>query len=459
MPFVKRQNTHQTHFEDLVLLGPNGLDELDDKIEGMLERLEDKGSRLNTTIKIDGAPALFCWSSYSGYPDNSIALKAFTNGPQTALSSVEEIQQKYPTEDRANMREMLRYGLELAKYIPAGECWQGDCLFTKDSKKEENIDGTDYITFQPNKIIYAFSEDQPGYEEVKNADFGIAFHTIYRGEDKKQTFNVDRSRLNVPSNIYVMSPAISVDTKSFNLNQIKAQVNKLHSLEGELLSNKNYETLVSNEEFMDFWNTFENKTLADNKQVTINETTFINELKEHIKEKLTQKASKLKTEKGRANYMTKIDELAQLVDNNSKLLTVIVKTLNEAAKIKMLLWEGFKQTKTGYDTYYKSRTKGYFKGDMEGIRMSDQDGNIVKIVDRTNFSSYNRDPDIIGGWERESLEEDMELTENVKLYMSYGYTEEEAKEIERLKRVYPDAFIPKLTKDGVPIIPREWDKD
>ncbi len=131
-------------------------------------------------------------------------------------------------------------------------------------------------------------------------------------------------------------------------------------------------------------------------------------LKDHIKDKLTQKASKLKTEKGRANYMTKIDELAQLVDNNSELLTTIVKTLNEAAKIKMLLWEGFKQTKTGYDTYYKSRTKGYFKGDMEGIRMSDQDGNIVKIVDRTNFSSYNRDPDIVGGWERESLEESMD---------------------------------------------------
>lgn len=71
--------------------------------------------------------------------------------------------------------------------------------------------------------------------------------------------------------------------------------------------------------------------------MTINETTFINELKDHIKEKLTQKANKLKTEKGRAGYMTKIDTLAQLVDNNSKLLTVIVRTLNEAAKIKMLL--------------------------------------------------------------------------------------------------------------------------
>lgn len=60
MPFVKRQNVHQTHFEDLVLLGPGGLEELDDKIEGMIDTLEDKGGKLNTTVKIDGAPALFC---------------------------------------------------------------------------------------------------------------------------------------------------------------------------------------------------------------------------------------------------------------------------------------------------------------------------------------------------------------------------------------------------------------
>ena len=119
-----------------------------------------------------------------------------------------------------------------------------------------------------------------------------------------------------------------------------------------------------------------------------------------------KKADKLKTDSGKAKYVKQIEELSQMVETNKKLLTDMVQTLNEAAKIKMLLWEGFKQTKTGYDTYYKSRTKGYFKGDMEGIRMSDQDGNIVKIVDRTNFSSYNRDPDIVGGWERESLGED-----------------------------------------------------
>ena len=58
MPFVKRANTHQLHWEDLVLLGPDGLDELDDKIEGTLEKLQDSNSdRMNITTKIDGCLA------------------------------------------------------------------------------------------------------------------------------------------------------------------------------------------------------------------------------------------------------------------------------------------------------------------------------------------------------------------------------------------------------------------
>lgn len=60
MPIKKRRNTHQTHLESLVLLGPDGIEELDDKFEGMLDMLEDNSDRLNTTVKIDGRPRLFC---------------------------------------------------------------------------------------------------------------------------------------------------------------------------------------------------------------------------------------------------------------------------------------------------------------------------------------------------------------------------------------------------------------
>lgn len=417
MPFIKRLNTHQLHLEQLVLLGPDGLEELNDKIEGTIDTLENESGRLNLTTKIDGAPAMICWSSYPGYPDNSIALKGFISGPQNAISSPDQVDAKYG--DRPGMSQMLKYGLELAKHIPAGEAWQGDCLFVSDTKREEEINGKDYITFQPNKIIYAFSEDNPGYEKVKNADFGIAFHTIYTGEDKKQSFKIDASKLNVPSNIYIMSPSLNkpTDKKVFNLDKVKSQFDRLENLEQKLLSNFDYEDLVNNRVFMNYWNTFENANLADKKAVTINENTFINDLKEYIKAKRTKEyetqVGKLKTDAGKEKAKTKYEQdlvdLQELVETNKELLTTLVQTLNCAATIKMLLWQGFKQTQFDYNTFYRSRTKGYIPGEMEGVAMSDQDGNIVKIVDRSTFSSYNRDPDIISGFEHpENLTEEQQ---------------------------------------------------
>ena len=129
-----RLGKHLTHLEDLVLLGGNGLDELNDKIESLIEYIAKGNSdKLYSAIKVDGSPAVFIWSKYPGYPDNSIALKSFLSGPQTAMSTPEQIDEKYG--DRPTMSQMLKYALELAPHIPAGECWQGDCLFTKDSKK------------------------------------------------------------------------------------------------------------------------------------------------------------------------------------------------------------------------------------------------------------------------------------------------------------------------------------
>ena len=55
-----RANTHQTHTEDLVLLGKEGLSELNDKIDKFIRRFDSDEQELNLTQKIDGAPALFC---------------------------------------------------------------------------------------------------------------------------------------------------------------------------------------------------------------------------------------------------------------------------------------------------------------------------------------------------------------------------------------------------------------
>lgn len=382
---------------------------------------------MNTTVKIDGSPALFCYSKFPGYPDNSICLKSFVANANNVLSSEEEIEERYG--DRAEMAEKLKFGLELAKYIPEGECWQGDCLFTQRDLKEQEIEGTKYITFHPNKIVYAFSEENEGYEKVRDAAFGIAFHTIYKaGKDggKTQSFRVDPERLEgVPDYFYIMSPAINSakSNSKFDIEAINNKYDDLKKAEQALTSDGLYEDLIHNDAFMDYWNTFENANLADKKATNIDEEKFFDELGDYIQEKQTKEFQKkyqnLKTVKGKSGAIDKwveaVAELKDILMKHRKTLENMVKALNLAADIKMLLWAGFKDTHTDYDTFYKSRTKGFFKADMEGIAMSDADGNIVKIVDRSAFSSYNRDPDIMSGWEHpENSKAVKESSENIK---------------------------------------------
>lgn len=52
--FVKRHNVHQLHFEDAVLLGPDGIDEIKDKVKRFFAKLEGEDLGLNMTSKIDG---------------------------------------------------------------------------------------------------------------------------------------------------------------------------------------------------------------------------------------------------------------------------------------------------------------------------------------------------------------------------------------------------------------------
>ena len=409
-----RLNQHQTHMEDLVLLGEEGINEFNDKINRFKRSLEGEDSGLNTTTKIDGAPAVVVWHTFEGLPDNSICLKSFMTPNPKVLSSIEDIENTYG--DRPAMATMLAYCLELSRYIPDGQAWQGDCLFINRTLKEREINDTSYLTFQPNKIIYAFSENNPGYEEVKNAEFGIAFHTIYTGnkEHKSQSFRVNAKELNAPSKFYILSPALNASSskENYNLAELDNLQSKFTAQSEALLSDNSYNELINNKEFMGYWNTFENANLADKQATNINVNTFINDLKEYIDNKLEKEYNKklgtLKTDKGRErallNRNDSISRLNSIVENNKQTLVNLVNCLNTASDIKMLLWEGFKKTKTDYSTFYQSKTRGYLNADPEGIAMSDSDGNIVKIVDRSTFSSHNRDDDYTSGFDHQNEE-------------------------------------------------------
>ncbi len=403
---MTRLNTHMAHFEDLVLFGKEGLEEIKYKIDNILS------DNIIFTEKIDGAPAVICWSHFEGYPDNSICLKSFVKGNNNVISSEEDIIEKYG--DRPEMAKKLAYCLELARLIPKGEAWQGDCLYTESTLKHQEILGQEYITFQPNKVIYAVSEDSPAYQKIANSAFGICFHTIYTGNlnNKKQSFKVDLPRLfDVPGDIYIMTPTIERPTRLPNISTL---YNKFINLKARLEDDPSYEQLLNNPMFIKYWNLFENKFISDKAVITLDLNTFKDELNNFISNRLAsdyeKKQNTLKTDKGREKaksaYEQSLIDLNTLLKENDLLLTTLVDCLNTVAEIKMKLIATF-PTKKDFSTFFNSASKGYITTSGEGIAMSDLDGNVVKLVDRSTFSNANRDDDILRGFS-ENLNEKLE---------------------------------------------------
>jgi hypothetical protein len=58
---------------------------------------------------------------------------------------------------------------------------QGDLMFTQSDLKKQTINGVEYITFQPNTIVYSVPADSDLARTILSAKVGIVFHTTYNG--------------------------------------------------------------------------------------------------------------------------------------------------------------------------------------------------------------------------------------------------------------------------------------
>ena len=410
---MPRLNVHQTHLESLVFAGPAGLNEIQDKVEKFIDQFSNDTDNLTQTVKINGAPAVIIWSSFAGYPDNSICLKSFVNSANNCLTSEEDIDSKYASQP--DLADKLKWALSIAQYIPKGEAWQGDCLFTKRTLKEINILGKDYLVFQPNKLIYAFDENSDNFNKIRNANFGICFHTIYCGTiySKSQYFNVNLNRLKVPDNIYLMSPKIEIEEEDKNIEQIKDNLAYFKQLKEYLKDNDEYNQLCDNQIFLKYWSLYENNNFTSHSTIKLDAKDLVSDFKSFVIQKLTKELNKkqvsLKTQKGVDKAKEKFEqdslELTSLIDNNKTLILRLVSCFNLVAEIKQFMLEFYKKINFDYNLFYKSISQGYIPAEFEGISLSTDDGDIVKLVDRSKFSFYNRNSDIESGFLHENLED------------------------------------------------------
>lgn len=425
------EDTHSLHMEDSILKGKAYIsrmlgfyNQVFDTLTGSIDK-----EKPGITVKIDGAPAITMYTKFPGLKGPGVSTKSIFNATPKVYTTDEEIE----ADDRSpELKAKLKAALKLAKakIIPAGEIWQGDLLFTKgDIKNYTDDNGQKYIYFKPNTLVYALPVGSDGAKKALASDIGIVFHTRYKGssvQTVKQSNDASTDELNgIPEWAFVLDarlPNLSgVQTLSDQeASDIEDSLYDLHSLCSEIVNDADYDLLVNNTDFINFYvMTLQNNKV--DKSELIDPETFVDELHKWVTGKMRkeyQGLEKLKTKAGRDKKRISLDDkskdLHTIIETNEPLLHKIAEALYIAADVKNKFITKLNSVNKWVNKV--ETTFGIKDTNGEGFMVSDVDGNFVKLVDRSAFSYFNRSPDVIKGFDarRGSTNESMNFASYLK---------------------------------------------
>lgn len=425
------EDTHSLHMEDSILKGKAYIsrmlgfyNQVFDTLTGSIDK-----EKPGITVKIDGAPAITMYTKFPGLKGPGVSTKSIFNATPKVYTTDEEIE----ADDRSpELKAKLKAALKLAKakIIPAGEIWQGDLLFTKgDIKNYTDDNGQKYIYFKPNTLVYALPVGSDGAKKALASDIGIVFHTRYKGssvQTVKQSNDASTDELNgIPEWAFVLDarlPNLSgVQTLSDKeASDIEDSLYDLHSLCSEIVNDADYDLLVNNTDFINFYvMTLQNNKV--DKSELIDPETFVDELHKWVTGKMRkeyQGLEKLKTKAGRDKKRISLDDkskdLHTIIETNEPLLHKIAEALYIAADVKNKFITKLNSVNKWVNKV--ETTFGMKDTNGEGFMVSDVDGNFVKLVDRSAFSYFNRSPDVIKGFDarRGSANESMNFASYLK---------------------------------------------
>ena len=197
------KNVHLEHLEDNVLnSGVNGARESINFLRSLRDMLAGhSGSKVNVTTKWDGSPAIFAGIN----PENGkffVGTKSVFNVNAKLNYTDKDIDENHPGE---GLNDKLKLALAYLPKLNIKGILQGDMMFTKSDLKHQNIDGEDYLTFQPNTIVYAVPADSKLAKTMEAAQLGVVFHTSYTGktiQDMKASFNIDIGHLTTTKDVW-----------------------------------------------------------------------------------------------------------------------------------------------------------------------------------------------------------------------------------------------------------------
>jgi hypothetical protein len=402
---VEAKNTHMEHLEDNVLNG--GVDGARQSIN-FLQSLRDmlaghSNVKLNTTVKWDGAPAIFAGIDPTDGKFFVAKKGIFNKNPKVY---------KTPADVRADTSGDLAEKLLIClKYLPELNIKgviQGDLMFTQSDLNVQDIEGESCVTFHPNTIVYAVPAKSKLAKQIQSAKMGIVWHTTYTGksfETMKASFGKNiKGKLTPSRNVWFDDATYRDVTGTATMtSEETASMTKILSKAGSVFSSipaSILNDISENEQLLTMIKTFNNSKIRAGEILIGDPDSHTTELVDFIGSKFQKEIESKKTDKAKETAKQRKNEAMKFFVNNPKA------QINKVFELMKLLIEAklivvSKMNKAGGIGTFLKTDSGFTVTGQEGYVAIDHTGkNAVKIVDRLEFSRANFSPDILKGWQR-----------------------------------------------------------
>ena len=377
-----KANTHLTHLEELILTqGAQGYKTARSFIIELLKNLKgNSDSKIDTTVKWDGAPAVFAGIN----PENGkffVGTKSVMNKVPKINYTMDDIQLNHG--EAPGLAVKLRHALKHLPSLGIKNILQGDFMFDESMVKTTNIDGKPHLSFRPNTITYAVESDSNIGREVAAAKIGIVFHTTYNNRlQGGATFGADVSGLRRNPNIwfddaYFKDTTGIVKLTASEAKEVAALIKKADSIKID------YDNLPSAE--LNIYLNAEIKT----GQFVDNAAISFKAFQKWLEQRIDKKIAKLKSDRGiEKATLAKQQRMAVFNERKQDILNIfrVSKLLAEA---KLIFVRKYNNA-ISITKHFKDDGKGGLAVTApEGYVAVDRIGQGVKFVDRIEFSRAN----------------------------------------------------------------------
>ena len=380
---MAKANTHLTHLEELVLTqGPNGYKMARAFLLELLKSLKgNTSSKIQTSVKWDGAPAIFAGVN----PENG----KFFVGTKSIFNKVPKI--NYTKEDivknHGHAPGLVDKLTKALQYLPAlniKNILQGDFMFDDEMISTANIDGVPHYKFKPNTIVYAVPVDSELGKQIEQAKFGIVFHTTYDSLDSGASFGADVSGLRRAPGVWFDDAFFTDDTGVVTLtDDEEAEIVRLVKEADTVNEQINYEELP-----FALLNIYINSEIKAGSFLDNPDKSFEG-FNNWYSQRVQKKINNLKSDKGKEKATQNAQQTLQSFSERRDDIVNIFRVSRLLFEAKNIFINKYNNAVYNTKHFVDDGSGDLVASNPEGYVAVDHRGNGIKFVDRLEFSRAN----------------------------------------------------------------------